>query len=254
MLHAPPYQHALCKLWSFPVERAWRWQWETKSISHTKQLVIQVQDALNSRFKNMRDAFRKMDLDNSGKLDEDELMRALNMWNLPIDRDELRAMIHNQMDFNHDGAINYEEFVDALARDTVNPAAMGTRGKTALEAFGVPDLDPRYLGHVRIKNFRMDEDEDVPEDTVPVNAKGQREIVQQVEHAVNSHFKSMHAAFKFMDVDNSGSVNKDEIKRAAKLWNIRLPESKLHALMDSCDVDGSGSINYEEFVATLAGI
>ena len=39
------------------------------------------------------------------------------------------------------------EDVDALARDTVNAAAMGKRGLQAIDALGVADLDPAFLGH-----------------------------------------------------------------------------------------------------------
>ena len=46
-----------------------------------------------------------------------------------------------------DGNLSYSEFVDALARDTVAPGALGKRGMQAQEAMGVPDLDRAFLGH-----------------------------------------------------------------------------------------------------------
>ena len=46
-------------------------------------------------------------------------------------------LVWSKCDHNADGEISYEEFVDALARDTVAPAAMGKRGMQALEAMGV---------------------------------------------------------------------------------------------------------------------
>ena len=52
-------------------------------------------------------------------------------------------------DYDGDGMVSYDEFVDALARDTVVVAAMGKRGMQAKEAMGVADLDPSYLGHVK---------------------------------------------------------------------------------------------------------
>ena len=41
------------------------------------------------------------------------------------------------LDVDGDGVISYAEFVDALARDTVAPAAMGKRDMQSLEAMGV---------------------------------------------------------------------------------------------------------------------
>ena len=50
-------------------------------------------------------------------------------------------------DRDGDGHVDYKEFVDALARDTVAPAAMGKRGMQAKEAMGVESLDKAFLGH-----------------------------------------------------------------------------------------------------------
>ena len=51
------------------------------------------------------------------------------------------------VDVDSDGGVDYKEFVDALARDTVAPAAMGKRDMQAKQAMGVDDLSPEFLGH-----------------------------------------------------------------------------------------------------------
>ena len=103
-------------------------------------------EALNSRYTNMFKAFQFVDLDRSGRLGRDEIRQALDLWNIEIDSQKLDELI-NACDADGDGNLSYAEFVDALARDTVNPEAMGKRGMQAMEALGVPDLDRAFLGH-----------------------------------------------------------------------------------------------------------
>ena len=110
-------------------------------------------NALNSRFSDMFKAFQYVDLDRSGTLDKKEIARALDLWNIPIDHDKLDDLIA-ACDSDGDGQVDYKEFVDVLARDTVASAAMGKRDMQAQEAMGVADLDPEFLGHKKIKNAR----------------------------------------------------------------------------------------------------
>jgi len=77
-------------------------------------------------------------------------------------------------------------------------------------------------------------------------------VSDEVENALNSRFSNMRRAFKWMDLDNSGSVGRPELKRALELWNIPNVETVLDGLMAVCDVDDSGQVDYKEFVDALA--
>jgi len=101
--------------------------------------VKQASESLNSRFSDMFKAFQYVDLDRSGTLDEKEIRRALDMWNIPITPETLRELIA-ACDHDGDGQVDYKEFVDVLARDTVAPAAMGKRGMQAEQAMGVASM------------------------------------------------------------------------------------------------------------------
>jgi len=114
--------------------------------AHRSSLVKQASESLNSRYSDMFKAFQYIDLDRSGFVGMEELSRALEMWNLPIDEATMAQLIAD-CDSNGDGQISYEEFVDALARDTCAPAAMNKRGMQAMEAMGAADVDPTFLGH-----------------------------------------------------------------------------------------------------------
>jgi len=105
-------------------------------------------DAVAARFTDIKKAFRHFDVDNSGHVDEKEIKRGLDLFNIPIDLESIQRLI-KESDKDGNGKISYEEFVDALARDTVAPAAMGKRGMQSKDAMGVDayhSLD-HQLGH-----------------------------------------------------------------------------------------------------------
>ena len=52
-----------------------------------------VSDALNSRFSDIFKAFQYVDLDRSGTLNEKEIRRALDMWNIPIANGAVQRLI-----------------------------------------------------------------------------------------------------------------------------------------------------------------
>ena len=59
-------------------------------------------------FEKLKNAFRTLDTDNSGTLELSEIRNAFNELNMPAQQiDE----IFERIDFNHDGEINYTEFL-----------------------------------------------------------------------------------------------------------------------------------------------
>ena len=95
---------------------------------------------MNNRCKNMFKAFQHIDTDGSGTLSESELRTALSNWNIPVGP-ETWAEIIAACDGDNSGGIDYKEFVDALARDTVALSAMGKRDMQSKEAMGVGMFD-----------------------------------------------------------------------------------------------------------------
>ena len=116
--------------------------------------VMGASNAMNSRFSDMFKAFQYVDLDRSGRLSRDEIKRALDMWNVPLD-DESLDLLLGDCDQDGDGGVSYEEFVDKLARGTVSNAAMGKRGMQSLEAMGVDSQEmlAEQLGHKKLTKF-----------------------------------------------------------------------------------------------------
>jgi len=117
----------------------------------TKDLINLTSTAMTSRFTDMFKAFQSLDSDRSGLIGEKELRRALVLWNIPVNN--VDALV-KACDQNGDGEISYDEFVDALARETVADAAMGKRGLQSKEAMGVDaqEMMIKQLGHEKPKN------------------------------------------------------------------------------------------------------
>jgi len=94
------------------------------------------EEKIYSRFKNVREAFKYIDVDNSGEISQEEFKRQLERWGVPLD-DVAMTNMFAMVDTSGDGVVNYDEFVDALARETVAIDAMGKRGMQSKEAMGV---------------------------------------------------------------------------------------------------------------------
>jgi Ca2+-binding EF-hand superfamily protein len=60
-------------------------------------------------------------------------------------------------------------------------------------------------------------------------------------------------AFKVFDTDNSGSIDKHELKSLMDSLGQKLSSEELDAMMDEVDTDGNGEISYEEFKAMMVG-
>jgi len=241
------------------------------------QFVKGASEALNSRFSDMFKAFQYVDLDRSGTLNKAELTRAIEMWNLPVDSDQLDDLIA-ACDADGDGNVDYKEFVDVLARDTVAPAAMGKRDMQAMQAMGTADVDPTFLGHgAKVKHAYAKPAPSQssaaasayqPADaagylqqaapTAPARQAADRQklrstqFVKGASEALNSRFSDMFKAFQFVDLDRSGTLNKAELTRAIEMWNLPVDSDQLDDLIAACDADGDGNVDYKEFVDVLA--
>ena len=78
------------------------------------------------------------------------------------------------------------------------------------------------------------------------------ELRKAAELALNVKFSDIRKAFIYYDLDNSGTIDAEELKRAIKFFNIPLDEEALQGMIEKCDKDGDGQISYDEFVDSLS--
>ncbi|KAL0410212.1 UNVERIFIED_CONTAM: Calcium-dependent protein kinase [Sesamum latifolium] len=57
--------------------------------------------------------------------------------------------------------------------------------------------------------------------------------------------------FKMIDVDNSGQITMEELKKGLERVGANLKDSEIVSLMQAADFDNSGTIDYREFVAAM---
>ena len=59
-------------------------------------------------------------------------------------------------------------------------------------------------------------------------------------------------AFKYIDSDRTGHLERDEVKRLLLEFNIPdIKDAAIETLIDFADYDGDGEINYAEFARVL---
>jgi len=58
----------------------------------------------------------------------------------------------------------------------------------------------------------------------------------------------MKSAFKVFDMDNSGTISLEELRKVMKSFGEILTEDELDSMIKEVDKNGDGTIDYEEFV------
>jgi Ca2+-binding EF-hand superfamily protein len=217
-------------------------------------------DAMNSRFTDMFKAFQYVDLDRSGTLNNKEIRRALDMWNIPIDDTKLAELIE-ACDNDGDGQVDYKEFVDVLARDTVAPAALGKRDMQSDEAMGVSAyaaLD-QQLGHGGVTNAVASINDPGPapkkappaakaaKPKTPPAEKAVSKTVSNLQDGIDARHSSMRKAFRSLDKDASHKLSLDEILKGMVAMNLGTSPEDVEALIAALDENGDGQIDYGEF-------
>jgi len=151
---APSYSAPSAPVAAAPAKPKPKQQTEFEKQKAIKEIMSQAETGMNSRFSDMFKAFQFVDLDRSGRLSRDEIKRALDLWNVPVDEHKL-DLLFQRCDADDDGGISYDEFVDNLARDSVTMAAMGKRGMQSKDAMGVSAYEAMdvQLGHAKQKKF-----------------------------------------------------------------------------------------------------
>jgi len=201
------------------------------------------------RFTKMHKAFQHFDLDNNGRLSRSEMGRMLRFAGCIRSLDELLS----HCDTNEDGVLDYGEFVDAFAHDTVqrdtffgndhlpkvitpedvNPAA-GIFGLKASPRFGEP-MRPincaQGLSH-RHSGFEG-----------PLLGP----VRERLEQRYAGRFAGPLHAFKQIDTDGNGTISRREMAHAIARWNLPGDASHVDSLMMATCEDAGDGLSYNAF-------
>lgn len=214
---------------------------------------------METRFSEIRRAFRLIDEDASGTCDRGELKFMLNaMFNLTIP-DHVLDRIIDLADFDGDGQINFAEFARLMTAEnvlnmkktlTADTSAWGTKAPEAAVAVDYSNLAAEnrkmagggYEGgdhHVKLRR------------TGP-GIGALRKAHQTLKKAILARYDSIKAAFKDIDKDGSGTLRRGELKVFMRQMSKSIPDRVMGGLIDFCDSDGDAkSLSIEEFCGML---
>lgn len=63
---------------------------------------------------------------------------------------------------------------------------------------------------------------------------------------------TLKAAFAALDADNSGKIDRDELKTGIQMENASLKDEQIEALINFADADQDGEISFEEYKTIMA--
>lgn len=69
----------------------------------------------------------------------------------------------------------------------------------------------------------------------------------------NEEMSDVKEAFDFLDIDQSGKINKEELKKLCSNLGVNVPQASLDKLMADIDANGDDEMDLDEFVGMLAG-
>lgn len=187
-----------------------------------------IRDHFATRFTQVRKAFRTLDEDASGKLSHDEMKQVLMMFNLSIPAKIINKIIQ-LADVDGDGEIDYAEFARVMTADDI------------ISAYGVTGLGqaaPRRVGPATLRPGVTETD------------------IRHAQKTLRAEFEEKYSkltdAFKFIDTDRTGQLERSEIKGLMLQFNIHdVSDAAMDNLIDFADFDGDGQINYAEFCRCL---
>jgi len=140
--------------------------------------------------------------------------------------------------------VDYKEFVDVLARDTVAPAALGKRDMQASDAMGIDEF-----AKAKVKNVRASIN-DFTEAEIATTKK----TASGVKDVTDMRFKDMRTAYRAIDKDFSHGIDHEEIVSALRSWNMGTSEEDVELLVTALDENNDGTIDYNEFSRGLVGL
>ena len=78
------------------------------------------------------------------------------------------------------------------------------------------------------------------------------EAAKAFKDELEEKYTRLTDAFKFIDADRTGTLDRAEVKRLLVEFNIPdISEATIETLIDFADFDGDGEINYAEFARVL---
>jgi len=207
-----------------------------------KALQMGLQNQVSQHHKHLTDAFRHFDDNHDGRLTKEEVLRMLARWNLTQLGHDPRVLdkMLTSADADGDGKMDYDEFAKYMLTPDYNE--IEASGPLMARASIAPPKPPPQAPIAPVIN----------------RAATQTELQQyrtMLSDKIYTKFKMLTAAFRSLDEDHSGFLNKEEIVDAIEHFNLPIPHNHAIQLVEQmCDRDHDGRVDYEEFATALKRI
>jgi len=176
----------------------------------------------------LRRAFKSFDKDQSGFLERDEAVAALNMIGSRLKPEDL--------DRDGDGRISFEEFsiFSTLVGRHTFPIWKSASKNTSTEGFSKTGISV-FAGSAHLNEAFMQ-----------TASNAFRKLGVQAR-AHNFSTESLRKIFDTIDVDKDGSLDVGEIRKAIKAVAPQINEMDITVMLRCADKDESDSLSFDEF-------
>jgi len=228
-----------------------------EEVSHYHKLLKR---ALETRFAEIRRAFRLVDEDNSGECDREEMKTMLNaIFTLNIPEHILDRII-DLADFDGDGQINFAEFARLATEDNVLNMKKTLQADTS--SWGTEDAAKKLqeLDKAKLASQRRTAAQGGYEDggyhpKLRKTGPGLDELRRAhkvIKKAVQARYPDVKQAFSTIDKDGSGLLRRAELRRFLAGMSRTVSDRMISGLIDFCDDDGDGkTLSKKEFVKLM---
>ena len=212
---------------------------------------------MDTRFTELRKAFRLIDEDSSGTCERDELKFMLNaMFNLTIPENVMDRLI-DLADYDGDGVINFAEFARIMTTDNVlnmKHTLVADVSGWGVKNPGDPNIREEVdFGALAARN-RKDASGHVEGGHAKLRRTGPglasiRRAHQIYKKGIMARHLSWKEAFNAIDTDGSGKIRRNELRRYLSGLSKSIDARTVSALIDFCDKDGDAkTLDLHEFV------
>mmetsp|Transcript_35432 Transcript_35432/g.92235 ORF Transcript_35432/g.92235 Transcript_35432/m.92235 type:complete len:761 (-) Transcript_35432:573-2855(-) len=184
----------------------------------------------------LRQSFRFCDKDGNGSVNLNEFELVLHECGIEVS-DEDRGLLFKTFDQDHDGALNYYEFIDAMIPKDYGPA--------------LPWSESDLPANLRKVKPPRDLEEKMKAKRAALNQPIVAEIREKIHARISTGPFQLRRSFKYFDRDGSGEIDQSEFFNVMKDMGMVLNDEQTQELFRLFDLDGDGRLSYYEFVMAL---
>eukprot|EP01045_Picozoa_sp_COSAG04_P004628 COSAG04_NODE_204_length_20429_cov_6.166896_9_plen_1552_part_00 len=218
----------------------------------------------HKRRANLLHLFHRFDTDDSGGLDRSEFKAAMLELDISLSKEQMQEVM-DDIDKSGEGFISTESFVSRMReakKDIRQAEKAGHRTESTLtQAAGgaaarrrsrSKSPAPVRASSAQARTPRRAATSPTPRPRTPArSAEGfLDEAMDRLCDELSSKLKAKEA-FRKIDKDNSGELDKAEFKLALKYLNLRFNDRQIDAVVKHLDKDGDGAISIEEFLSVV---